>query len=366
MKEVYIVGAHSRGQTLKEYLAVLYPDVIVLAYLVTDSQDNERKVDNIPVLLLNKTAAFNVNAPVLIGTKGIYHQKIVRELKGNGFKKIYPITVDVDMELRNRYVEKVFTIQNKKFEKIEKNSQLDIGLQSNKENYLSCFTKIYVANSVFDSKIMTDYEFLPQEVLIQVGTALTGKRIQNASEFDSQGMSISKKNKQYCELTALYWIWKNAKEDIVGLVHYRRHFLLPEDWVAIMNENHIDVILPVPLFVAPNIHGNYIMRHNEKEWNLMMSYLEKERIEDFPDATEFFNQGLYSPCNMIIARKPVLDEFCAWLFPILDYVVEQSGEKEDPYQNRYPGFLSERLMSYYFNQHRDKYKVVYADKNFLT
>ncbi len=44
---------------------------------------------------------------------------------------------------------------------------------------------------------------------------------------------------------------------------------------------------------------------------------------------------------------------------------EKGGIEDDNYQNRYPGFISERLITYFFEKNRDKYKVVYADKNFL-
>ena len=53
------------------------------------------------------------------------------------------------------------------------------------------------------------------------------------------------------------------------------------------------------------------------------------------------------------------------MFPILFAVAEKGGILEDNYQNRYPGFISERLITYFFDKRRDKYKVVYADKNFL-
>ena len=69
---------------------------------------------------------------------------------------------------------------------------------------------------------------------------------------------------------------------------------------------------------------------------------------------------------MFIMRKAVLDDLCAWLFPILEAVVKHGGQKADNYQNRYPGFISERLISYFFEKNRDKYKLVYADKNFLA
>lgn len=59
--------------------------------------------------------------------------------------------------------------------------------------------------------------FLPVQV---------GKEISNVTldycQPDNYGDNISEKNKSWCELTALYWAWKNLDADFYGLMHYRR------------------------------------------------------------------------------------------------------------------------------------------------
>lgn len=225
--------------------------------------------------------------------------------------------------------------------------------------------RIYVAGSVFDKPLQDSYRFIKEETVLQVGAALTEERISSEAVIDCEGENISEKNRQFCELTGLYWIWKNAREDYVGLVHYRRHFLLPDNWIERMVVNQVDVILPVPLYVAPSIAENYRERHIASDWEYLMAYFETRLSEEYEAVKQFFSGNLYSPCNMLIARKEVLDQLCEWMFPILFAVAEHGGEREEAYQNRYPGFLSERLITYFFETRRDRYRVVYANKNFL-
>lgn len=224
--------------------------------------------------------------------------------------------------------------------------------------------RIYVASSIYDSPLKRNYGLTKDETVLQVGAALTDRKIYSGVLTDDVGENISVKNRQYCELTGTYWIWKNAKEDYVGVVHYRRHFLLPEDWLNRMVMNDIDVVLPVPLFVAPSLALNYKERHMASDWDFLMEYFREKLPEEYEGAIDFFDGGLYSPCNMLIAKKAVFDALCSWLFPILDAVVMHVGEREDQYQNRYPGFMAERLMTYFFEGRENQYNLVYANKNF--
>ncbi|MCI8795436.1 MAG: DUF4422 domain-containing protein [Dorea sp.] len=355
IRKIYIFGAHSRAQTLAAYLQYLYPDIRVKAYLFDNEETNPDKIGEIPVLRLNGDMPKDTDCPVYICTRGVYHSQIIERLKQIGFEKIYPVTAELDRQFRNAYLKKYFISIGKKFPKID-------SLEDETEKSAA----VYVVRSIFDAPLRQPYRLASYEKEIQAGAALTEKRITKRMITDDIEDNISARNKQFCELTVLYWIWKNAREDIVGLAHYRRHFILPEDWVERMKKNAVDVILPVPLYVAPSVADNYKKRHDPADWDYMMKYLKRNHESEYSEAKDFFGKNLYSPCNMFIMRKEVLRELCEWLFPIVFEAAGYGGTKEDHYQNRYPGFLSERLISFYFERYSYRYKVAYADKNFLT
>ena len=373
-KKIYIAGAHSRSRTARVYLEYLNANLKVLAFLVSpEMEDNPNIVDDIPVLPINDDSLDRL-CTVYLGTRGVNHEKLTRELRESGFEDIRPITVKLDSELRNNYLEKWYEEQGRDFIRLDMLAEDDrtcCYLNDSKKPIESDRVEdshsvaIYVATSIYDGKLKALYNPVTEEKMIHVGAALTEARISECSCTDDEGDNISARNRQFCELTGLYWIWKNATEDYVGLVHYRRHFILPDNWKEIVRANDIDVILPVPLYVPPSVKENYRERHDAYDWDFMESYFD-ERLPDEKDKLlEIMNGNLYSPCNMIVAKREVLTALCEWLFPILFAVAEHGGEKEDCYQSRYPGFLSERLITYFFESRRDKYNVIYCNKNFL-
>lgn len=406
IQKVYIVGAHSRGQTLAEYLRYLYPGLAIEAFLYDDSEKNPSQVGDIQVICLDEEADLHTDYPVYIATRGIYHKRISDHLERLGFNQIYPVTVELDSQLRNDYMEKCFAAMGRQFTKIDmlkapEGKQLEENPVNNSGGFTPANSEslpaddrapvsteslpgndkapassgalprsngtsaIYVAMSGQDKPLGQQYALASYEKIILAGAALWETPLPEGVVADNLGENISARNMQFSELTALYWLWKHAEEELIGLVHYRRHFILPQDWAARMLENHVDVILPVPLYVAPNVAENYKARHDQASWDCMMDCLRKRSVQEYEEAAEFFQKGLYCPCNMFIMHRAVLGELCQWLFPVLFQVAEHGGKKEDGYLNRYPGFLSERLMSFFFDKNRKRYKVAYADKNFL-
>ncbi|MCR5799069.1 MAG: DUF4422 domain-containing protein [Lachnospiraceae bacterium] len=361
----YIFGAHSRGYTLYEYLRVLEPHSEILGFLFNNDECNPSEIEGITVKHIsnckrNNRVDLDFTARVYVATRGVYHSDITNILSGLGFIDIICVTPELDMSLRNKYVEKAYDEKGRSFVKIN-----DITGKNDNKNISEEFM-LYIAKTATDKSFLNDIELHAYESIIQVGCSLTEIRLNEANYFDSiEG--ISKRNHQFCELTGLYWIWKHATQDIIGLEHWRRRFILPDNWTEIMLENDIDVILPVPLCVMPSLLGNYKSRHNPDAWDKCMDILEKHHPTDYYSAIHYFaDNRLYSPCNMIIAKREILNEYCEWLFPVLLELNDTVGTLEDSYQNRYPGFIAERLLNYYFDKKkRSGYKIVYADKNFI-
>ena len=347
-RNIYIVGAHSRARTLGVYLTKIEPDIKIKAYLYDNDESNTDNIEGVPVIRIDKNTLLDAECPVYLGTRRVFHSALTEKLKQMGMKEIIPVTPQLDIELRNRFLTLYYAEMGRSYDKFDSISES------------AC---IYVVRSVLDKPLQCKYQLSTVQKEIQVGAALTEERICELT--DDTGENISERNRQFCELTALYWIWKNAGQNIVGLEHYRRHFLLQDNWYRKMKENDIDVILPTPLYVAPSLAQNYKDRHEAYDWDFMMDYLKRIHPKDFKEAVDFFATNLYSPCNMFIMKKVVLDELCEWLFPILFVCAEHGGKREDSYQNRYPGFLAERMITFFFEKNRGRYKTVYADKNFL-
>ena len=211
------------------------------------------------------------------------------------------------------------------------------------------------------------------EWLTPIQAGAIGCRERVANILDCEGEHISGKNGNYCELTALYWIWKNRlteswsgdEEGYYGLCHYRRMLELTEDDILRLTDNDVDVVLPFPMPYEPDMGAHHRRYLSEGDWEALRAAL-KELYPDYAAAlAQIESQPYLYNYNIILARKKVLKDYCSWLFPILAYCERHCEKKEDPYQNRYIGFLAERLLTIYLKGHEGEYKVVHVRKHFV-
>lgn len=208
-----------------------------------------------------------------------------------------------------------------------------------------------------------------------VGAAI-GNKGDSSYIRDNSGDNISDKNGSYCELTGIYWIWKNSKEDIVGIDHYRRYFvkkkskfkqkyLTSEDIKRCLQK--YDVILSTreaEIYNNKNAKDFFIENHGKEVWNStreIISRLSPEYVEDFD---WFANQKTGYCYNMMICNKKIFDDYCNWLFKILGELEKATDlTKYSDYNKRMYGFVSERLINVWIHNKdlRVKEYPVYFD-----
>ena len=236
-------------------------------------------------------------------------------------------------------------------------------------------------------------------VPIQAGRALhlgKNKRFFSHMIGDDTGDNISLKNDKYSELTALYWIWKNSKADYVGLMHYRRFLNLyntrqnekfenlgitRENIEAIMKDADVVTARYRGFNVGRNVYEHYLLNHYAEDFYVVIRYIMKKYPELTEELYRFLHKKSYMPYNIFVARKEVIDEYCEWLFDILfaveedmnfphgeyDFSIKKSEVSYD-YQKRAPGFIAERLFTFWLEINKDKYRnkqypTVYFERN---
>ena len=184
---------------------------------------------------------------------------------------------------------------------------------------------------------------------------------------DSSGDNISEKNPYFCELTGVYWIWKNCQADVVGLVHYRRYFynsffkninniMTSYDIEKILEKKDIIVSKPVYILFS-SVRNKYEKLHLKED----LDKCEKIIIDKFPEYKETFDKVMKRhflyPYNMIITKKEIFDEYGKWMFDILFELEKQIDvKKRDTYNARVFGFLSERLLNVWIEKNK-QYKI---------
>ena len=220
------------------------------------------------------------------------------------------------------------------------------------------------------SELPQDKAFLP----IHVGAAISNMELGIQRDDQLNGAScdnISDKNRSFCELTAIYWAWKNIKKiypdlQYIGLNHYRRFFSfnekrvtgsgIPKD-VRNISQYKFDMSLVESslksnkVITTPKAHlktslaGSYEHCHNSSDLRIIHDIVR----DDYPEFLSTFNdvylgKNFFYDCNMFIMPWDEFDSYCEWIFGILfkaEKLIDISNY--DTYQKRIYGFLAEHL-----------------------
>ena len=200
-----------------------------------------------------------------------------------------------------------------------------------------------------------DSVYLP----VQVGAA---NSMATGYQRDDEGENISSKNPMYCELTGLYWAWKNLSCDYLGLVHYRRYFSAKSmayrkgrhPFDCVLSEKQLRSLLDSYKLIVPSKRKYYVetlashYAHTLDESHLTAA---RQVLSDLaPSYLRAFDRVLRQKYgymfNMFISSKTIADEYCSWLFPILEELEKVIDSKNmSKFEKRWPGRVSEILFN---------------------
>lgn len=204
---------------------------------------------------------------------------------------------------------------------------------------------------------------------------------------DNIGNNISHKNNKYCELTALYWAWKNlSSEEYVGLSHYRRYFLFNYnsicrlDRLPIRKSNNYfiglispqkeeieeilkiyDIILPYQKNLFLSVREDYYRDKvcYQKDFDIMEQIILEKYPEYATSVLEVFNGNKMHHFNMFVLKKDKFDKYMKWLFDVLFECENRiDTSKYSQTESRVLGFLAERLFTLYIHHNKfTKYEL---------
>lgn len=227
-------------------------------------------------------------------------------------------------------------------------------------------------------EVPDDAIYLP----VQVGKALHPELVLEGYQPDNEGENISEKNPYYCELTAIYWAWKNLNIDYVGLVHYRRYLGIRKEKNAlgsVLNSREAfslckesEIILPKKRrYYIETIWSHYKHTHDISHLEITRNIIESYSPKFLTAFDNVMNRTWAHMFNMFIMKKNLMDEYCSWMFPILIELEKRVNVKSlSPFDARLFGRISEFLLDIWIETNGYSYKEIkmiqIGDENWLA
>lgn len=322
---------------------------------------NPDEIDGIKVVGIED---ISTDTFIVLGVTELIQQEVIPYLDEHGYKNYFALTQREEHLLMSEYYKSIGIFptissnasapHNSAYVKTGKADVSDVTEDS--ENFV-----LFEVRNDKDKLLSCPPELFPYEVPIQAGAAIAEKSI--AKVKDNTGGNISTKNRMYCEMSAVYWIWKNTNHDWIGIEHYRRHLLVKPEMLT----DDIDVILPLPYICYPDEMTQFLRFTTENVKDAMFRTLEAVHPDRFEEYKEILYGEYQYTYNLLCARKWVFDEYCSWFFEITEFM-------EDNYATKVPELVETRAFSYvaevltnlYFMSHQKDLRIRHVEKTIYT
>ncbi|EOI6144612.1 DUF4422 domain-containing protein [Campylobacter coli] len=219
---------------------------------------------------------------------------------------------------------------------------------------------------------------------------------------DDTGDNISHLNRYFCELTGIYWAWKNydklGNPDYIGFSHYRRHLifdetsqLAPKKWANfsptyenislkykhminiedLVNKEEYDIFIPEIFNVAvrndvsvSTVAENFqTYCYDMSGLDLLVELLENDdRLVEYKKYNNIKSESSYFLANVFVMKKEIFFAYCEFLFYVMFKLLRSQLSKlelnSDLQQKRQLAYISEFITSVYIRRQFDLKKRI--------
>ncbi|MDY2867842.1 MAG: DUF4422 domain-containing protein [Mesosutterella sp.] len=199
---------------------------------------------------------------------------------------------------------------------------------------------------------------------------------------DDTGENISHLNREFCELTGIYWAWKNyeilGNPEYIGFMHYRRQLIFSESYINGKTPDYCNMIgIPYPvknyekliglesiidkidenkIFISSNTHEISPLKYHLDlplvDNNMLLGALNrvyKDYPEDKNSILNYINGKTHYWSNVFVLSKSNFFDLCSWIFPkLLDLYKNIDYSKASVAEHRFLGYLAEMLFGVFF------------------
>lgn len=235
---------------------------------------------------------------------------------------------------------------------------------------------------------------------------------------DDTGDNISYLNPYYCEMTAMYYVWKNIKADYKGLCHYRRFFTFKgESLMSIIITKCAVILTKTYSLIKPSInftsvHSRFLSYEksqnviNEQEFQFA-DYLKKNSVDiictkkanlSTRNVEQHFSMLIGMKCmatldnlmkdnqryyqiykkllkghkytygNMVLMKNQYFEEYCNFIFPIMQQhhaLMCGTLNEINPTYSRVTGYVAEILTATYIASLENVCSIKYLNTYFI-